>query len=203
MEYCIDQYKKYLFWHVIFFLQYISSCRTKRKTNSTFMTQTQLSARGGTRQKSRSKALQERPPWVKPSTKRAVPTPDLMVTHINQTHDQLVSEQKTDKQQRLQFIFWPWPCTCLICFTLDLFFLQQPPCTPYPSPFPPKRKKSFYSVFHLVKYGLFMSESLKFCLWIGNFVLLFFNTLWSFLKNYILHPSKVWVRIIVIVQDFL
>ncbi|XP_063961989.1 von Willebrand factor A domain-containing protein 3A-like [Lytechinus pictus] len=62
---------------------------SQRRSNRTFMTQPQLSARGGTRQKGRSKALETRPPWVKPSTKRAVPTPDLMVTHINQTHDQL------------------------------------------------------------------------------------------------------------------
>ena len=63
------------------------------------MTQPKLSARGGTRQKSRIKALQERPPWVEPSTKRAVPTPDLMVTHINQTHDQLVSKQTKTVQK--------------------------------------------------------------------------------------------------------
>lgn len=59
-------------------------------TKGTFMTQPRIRSRGGSKQRSsRGKTLQMRPPWVESSTKRALPTPDLMVTHINQTHDQM------------------------------------------------------------------------------------------------------------------
>ncbi|XP_071488383.1 von Willebrand factor A domain-containing protein 3A-like [Diadema antillarum] len=65
---------------------------TDRSSGSqrTFLTQAHLQSRGQ-RQKGRVKSMQsqDRPPWVSPTTRGAVPTPDLMVTHINQTHDQI------------------------------------------------------------------------------------------------------------------
>ena len=43
------------------------------------------------KQEARARALKKRPPWVETSTRGAAPTPDMLVTHINQTHDRMVS----------------------------------------------------------------------------------------------------------------
>ena len=62
-----------------------------KENSGTFMTQVRV-RRKLTKQEARVRALKNRPPWVETSTRGAAPTPDMMVTHINQTHDSMVSK---------------------------------------------------------------------------------------------------------------
>ncbi|XP_033630517.1 von Willebrand factor A domain-containing protein 3A-like isoform X3 [Asterias rubens] len=68
-----------------------TTSRRPKSSKQTFLTQSRSTKRGGRRPKvtQAQSNLEERPPWVQLSIRGAMPTPDMTVTHINQTYDKV------------------------------------------------------------------------------------------------------------------
>ncbi|XP_038067534.1 von Willebrand factor A domain-containing protein 3A-like isoform X2 [Patiria miniata] len=64
--------------------------RRPKTSKQTFLTQSRATKKRSANAKMKTRrSLEDRPPWVQPSVRGAMPTPDMTVTHINQTHDRV------------------------------------------------------------------------------------------------------------------